>query len=112
MSAGFALMSETGALLFATLAAMRSFCSSLRPSGRAMVGTSSSRALRSENLAGSVWLSAGAPGTTSLPLTKMSVLPADRVRARLLGTGFCAGLALSFAPGACCAGAMLMLSPM
>ena len=60
-----------------------------------MIGISSMRALRSENFAGSVWLSAGAPGTTSLPLTKISVSEATACE---LGSSVpaCAGFALSF----------------
>ena len=38
-----------------------------------MVATASSAALRSENLAGTVWLSAGAPATVSRPLTNTAV---------------------------------------
>ena len=83
MSAGFALICATGAFDFLDArhdAALLLVAQAERlRHGR----HASSRAFFSENLAGSVWLSAGAPGTASLPLTKMSVLAARRMRAGL-----------------------------
>ena len=55
-----------------------------------MVGSWSSASLRSENLAGTVWLSAGAPGVTSRPFSKTAGLVgwcARRMGAWLGGTG-------------------------
>ena len=72
-SATLARVLATGAFAPRTLSTMARFCSSLRPSDIAMIGSLSMASLRLENFAGTVWLSAGAPGTFSAPLTSTAV---------------------------------------
>src|SRR3954468_17232782 len=57
ISAGLALICGTGAFDFGLVSKQRWRYSSLRPSGNAMIGVASSRALRSETVEGTVWLS-------------------------------------------------------